>query len=100
MDVEFLPQRPLSLGISEVGRRRVDTFPLLLGVHRGAVRSWKDRARRRGSAPSAGRPDITQSSSLITSTPTRGSGAGAGTHPHWSHPGGGVSSSGTSTTAT
>jgi hypothetical protein len=51
------------------------------------------------SAPSARRPDITRASSLTTSAPTGGSGAGAGRLPHWSHPGGGVSSSGTSTTA-
>jgi hypothetical protein len=52
------------------------------------------------SALCAGRPDITQPSSLITSTPTGGSGAGVGRLSHWSHPGGGTSSSGTSTTAT
>jgi hypothetical protein len=52
------------------------------------------------SAPCVGRPDITQPSSLITSTPTGGSRAGAGRFSHWPHPGGGTSSSGTSTTAT
>jgi hypothetical protein len=51
------------------------------------------------STPHAGRPDITQPSSLIMSTPTGGSGAGAGGLAHWSHPGGGTSSSGISTTA-
>jgi hypothetical protein len=86
--VEFLPQRLLVLCFVEVDQRRTDTFPLLF-------RARDDEA----SAPSAGRPDITQPSSLITSTPTGGSGAGAGMLPHWSHPGGGVSSSGTSTTA-
>jgi hypothetical protein len=60
---------------------------------RGAARD--DEA----SVPSVGRPDILQPSSLITSTPTGGLGAGAGRLPHWSHPGGRVSSSGTSTTA-
>jgi hypothetical protein len=35
--VEFLPQRLLGLGIGEVGRWRVDAFPLLLLVHRGAI---------------------------------------------------------------
>jgi hypothetical protein len=37
---------------------------------------------------------------LITSTPTGGSGAGADRLSHWSHLGGEVSLSGTSTTAT
>jgi hypothetical protein len=45
MVAEFLPQRLLGLGIGEVGRWRVDAFPLLLWVRRGAVRSWKDGAR-------------------------------------------------------
>jgi hypothetical protein len=79
-----------------VGRRRVDAFPLLLRALRDAIRRWKGGARQRGLG--AERLDITQSSSLITSTPTGGSGVGAGRLPHWSNPGGGVSSSGTSTT--
>jgi hypothetical protein len=58
--------------------------------------AWDDEA----SALFVGRPDIMQSSSLITSTPTGGSGAGAGRFSHWPHPSGGTSSSGTSTTAT
>jgi hypothetical protein len=37
MVAEFLPQCLLGLGIGEVGRRRVDTFPLLLRTRRGAV---------------------------------------------------------------
>jgi hypothetical protein len=45
-------------------------------------------------------PDIMQSSSLITSTPTGGSGAGAGRFSHWPHPGGGTSLFETSTTTT
>jgi hypothetical protein len=49
--------------------------------------------------PCVGCRGITQPSSRITSTPTAGSGAGAGQVPHWPHPGGGVSSSGISTTA-
>jgi hypothetical protein len=53
---------------------------------------------RRASAACVGRPDITQPSSLITSTPTGGSGASAGRYSHWPHPGGGASSSGISTT--
>jgi hypothetical protein len=46
------------------------------------------------------RPDITEPSSLITNTPTGGSGVGEGRLSHWLHPGGGTSSSETSTTAT
>jgi hypothetical protein len=50
--------------------------------------------------PCAGRTDITQSSSLITSTPVGGSGAGVGKLTQRSHPGGRTSSSEISTTAT
>jgi hypothetical protein len=66
------------------------------------VPSEAGRAARddEASALCVGCPDITQSSPLITSTPTGGSGAGAGRLSHWPYPGGGMSSSGTSTTAT
>jgi hypothetical protein len=37
MVAEFLPQRLLGLGISEVGWRCVDVFPLLLRMRRDAV---------------------------------------------------------------
>jgi hypothetical protein len=37
MVVEFLLQCLLGLGTGEVGRRRVDAFPLLLRMRRGAV---------------------------------------------------------------
>jgi hypothetical protein len=37
MVAEFLPQHLFGLGIGEVGRRRVNTFPLLLRTCRGAV---------------------------------------------------------------
>jgi hypothetical protein len=37
MVAEFQPQRLFGLGIGEVGRRRVDMFPLLLRTRRGAV---------------------------------------------------------------
>jgi hypothetical protein len=68
---------------------------------RAAMPSKVGRAARDNEAPAppAGRSDITRPSSLTTSAPTGGSGAGAGRLPHWSHPGGGVSSSGTFTTA-
>jgi hypothetical protein len=58
--------------------------------------AWDDEA----SALCVECPDITQPSSLITSTPAGGSGAGAARLSHWPHLGGGTSSSGTSTTAT
>jgi hypothetical protein len=45
------------------------------------------------------RRGITQPSARTTNTPATGSGAGAGRFSHWTHPGGGVSSSGMSTTA-
>jgi hypothetical protein len=37
MVAEFLPQRLFGLDIGEVGRRRVNTFPLPLRTRRGAV---------------------------------------------------------------
>jgi hypothetical protein len=37
MVAEFLPQRLFGLGIGEVGRQPVNTFPLLLRMRRGAV---------------------------------------------------------------
>jgi hypothetical protein len=84
MVAEFLQQHPLGLGIGEVGRWRVDAFPLLLRVRCGAVRSWKGGTRRRCLGAVRRVPDITQPSSLITSTPTGGSGlvrAGSPTGP-------------------
>jgi hypothetical protein len=45
---EFLPQRLLGLGIGEVGRWRDGAFPLLLQARRSVIRSWENRARRRG----------------------------------------------------
>jgi hypothetical protein len=62
----------------------------------GAGRAARDDE---GSAPCVGCRGITQPSSRITSTPAAGSGADAGQFSHWSHPGGGASSSGISTTA-
>jgi hypothetical protein len=50
-------------------------------------------------APLAGHPSAVPSSSLTTSAPVGGSGAGAGRLTHWSQPGGRTSSSGISTTA-
>jgi hypothetical protein len=38
---ELLPQLLLGLSIGEVGRRRDGTFPSLLWVRRGAIRSWE-----------------------------------------------------------
>jgi hypothetical protein len=87
MVAELLPQRLLGLGTSEVSRRRVNAFPLRLWMRRGVARSWKGGVRRR-STPCTGCPDITQLSSLITSTPVGGSGAEMGWLTHWSHPDG------------
>jgi hypothetical protein len=100
MVAELLPQRLLGMGTGEVSRWCVDAFPLLLQACGGAARSWKGGMRRRGLDAVRCRPDITQPSSLITSTPAGGSGAGVGRLTHWSHPGGGTSSSGISTTVT
>jgi hypothetical protein len=100
MVAEFLPQHLLSLGVSEVGRRLVDAFPLLLRAHRDAIRSWKGGTRRRGLDTVRRAPRHHAAAVPHHEHPHRGSGAGAGRLPHWSHPGSGVSSFGTSTTAT
>jgi hypothetical protein len=99
MVAKLLPQRLLGLGTSEVSRGASAHSRSCSG--RAAAQSEAGRTPRddEASAPSARRPDTTPPSSLTTSTPVGGSGAGAGRFLHWSHPGGGVSSSGISTTA-
>jgi hypothetical protein len=94
-----LPQHLLGLGLAEMGRRRARALPLLLQARHGGIRGGEVARDDEASAPCIGRRGITQLSSCITSTPTAGSGAGAGQLSHWPHPGGGASSSGISSTA-
>jgi hypothetical protein len=101
MVTKLLPQLLLGLGLDEVGRRCAGALPLLLRMCRGATRSWEGGARRQGLGAISWAPQCSAAppSSLTTSTPVGGSGAGAGRLTHWSQPGGGTSSSGTSTIA-
>jgi hypothetical protein len=84
---ELLPQLLLLLGVGEVGGR-VDA---LLARGGGAARDEE------ASALCLRPPATMWSSHLLTRTPAWGSGAGVGRLAHWSHPGGGTSSSGIST---
>jgi hypothetical protein len=97
--VKLLLQLLLGLGLDEVGRRCAGALPLLLQMCRGAARSREGGARRRGPDAVSRAPSTAPLSSLTTSAPVGGSGAGAGRLTHWSLPGGGTSSSGISTTA-
>jgi hypothetical protein len=97
---KFLPQRLFGLGLVKMGRRCADKTPLPLWgatTTSGAGRTARDDE---ASALCAGCRGITQPSSCISNTPAAGSGAGVGQFSHWPHPGGGASSSGTSTMAT
>jgi hypothetical protein len=87
---ELLPQRLLGLGLAEVGQRRARALPLRLWTRRGAVWGGRAACDNEASTPCVGCRDITQPSSLITSTPAVGSRAGAGQFAHWPHLGGGV----------
>jgi hypothetical protein len=90
---KLLPQRLLSLGLVEVGRRSC--------LGRTTVTSEVGSLAHddEASVPCVGCHGITQLSSHITSTPAAGSGAGVGQFSHWPHPGGWALSSGISTTA-
>jgi hypothetical protein len=85
---ELLPQLLLLLGVDKVGGRLVDA---LLSRSRGPAREEE------ASAPCPRPPATMWSSHRLTSAPAWGSGAGMGRFTHWSHPGGGTSSSGIST---
>jgi hypothetical protein len=100
MVAKLLPQLLFGLGLNEVGRWCVGVLPLVLRMCRGATRSWKGGARRRGPGTISQAPSAAQPSPLTTSAPVGGSEASVGKLTHWSQPGGGTSSSGISTTAT
>jgi hypothetical protein len=100
MVAELLPQRLLGLGTREVSQRCVDALPLLLRMRRGAARSWKSGARRRGLGTVRWVPRRHAAVLPHHEYPIGVSGAEMGWLTHWSHPGGGTSSSGISTTAT
>jgi hypothetical protein len=85
---ELLPQLLLLLGVDKVGGRLVNA---LLSRSKGPAQ--EDEA-----SASCPRPPATMwPSHHLTSAPAWGSGAGMGRFTHWSHPGGGTSSSGIST---
>jgi hypothetical protein len=79
---EFLPQLLLGLDLDEVGWRRASVLPLLLRMRRGATRSWKGGARRRGPGTVSRARSDTPPSSLTTSASAGGSGADAGRLAH------------------
>jgi hypothetical protein len=83
-----LPITPAPLGVGE--RRRVTRDPLYLGGAAGTGR------RGLGTMPSA--PATMWPSRRLTRAPSWDSGESVGKLTHWSHPGGGESSSGISTT--
>jgi hypothetical protein len=87
MIAELLPQLLLLLGVGE-GRRLVDT---LLAQTKSAA--WDEEA----STPRLKPPATMWPSHRLTSAPAWASGADVGRLAHWSHPGGGTSSSGIST---
>jgi hypothetical protein len=90
----------LSLSLGKVSQRCARALPLLLLMRREAAEAGRAARDNEASAPSAGRPSTVPPSSLTTSAPVGGSGAGMGRLTHWSQLGGETSSSGISTTAT
>jgi hypothetical protein len=74
--VELFPQRLLSLGLIEVGRRRAGVLPLLLRARSGAIGGEGGGAVARddeASTPCVGCRGITQPSTRITNNPAAGS---------------------------
>jgi hypothetical protein len=99
MVAKLLPQHLLGLGAGEVGRWRVAVPRSCFGRAAVPSEAGTTPCDDEASAPSAEHPGATPQSSLTTSAPVGGSGAGAGRFTHWSLLGGGTSSSGISTTA-
>jgi hypothetical protein len=87
---ELLPQLLLLLGVGEVGGGGGAST-------RFSPKAGGSTRDEEASAPCLGPPATMWPSHLLTSTPAWGSGAGVGRLAHWSHLGGGTSSSGIST---
>jgi hypothetical protein len=90
MITELLSQLLLLLGVGEVGGASTRSSPEAGGP------AWDEEA----SAPCLQPLATMRPSHLLASAPAWGSGAGVGRLAHWSHPGGGTSSSGISTAVT
>jgi hypothetical protein len=95
--MELLPQLLLRLSVGEVGRRHIDALMSPLRARRRITRGREAGVRRRGLGAVPQTPGHHVAVPSPHERPAWDSGADVGRLAHWSHPGGGTSSSGIST---